>query len=90
MVFVVVKQNGVAVSKEAYGGDTSNLQEQLNARKLNDKTLSFDFYDDSSVDSFNQAAIQEKPRPEKTDWQKAKTDGTSQALTFIGKKLGLE
>ncbi len=101
MMFVVVKQNGVVVGKEAYGGDTAGIQAVLDQRTANDPTLNFEVYDDSGEQTFVDVPM---PAPaenlgplsglntseNQADWQTAKAAGTEAALSFIGQKLGLE
>lgn len=89
MIYVIVNKNGVPVSKEAYGGDTSNLKEQLSKRAANDKATTFDVYDDSQVSVFDNVSVEAALPSEKMDWQTAKSKGMDTALDFIASKLGL-
>jgi hypothetical protein len=99
MMFVLVKENGLVIGKEAYGGDTMGLQASLDQRSTADPNLTFDLYDDSKEQEFDAiqlssvqtaSPLMAEPMIQQTDWKTAKAAGTDAALSFIGQKLGLE
>lgn len=85
---VVIKQDGVVISKEVYAGDTSKLAADLEKRTIDDKTLSFEIFDDSKIAEFDAIGIVSKPEPAQTEWALLKT--VDEKLSFLAKKLGLE
>lgn len=89
-IFVVVKQDGVVVSKEVYSGDTSMLQAKLDKQSLADPRFSYQLFNDVDEDKFNAVSVPQKPDPLKTQWQTAKGAGTLAAITFLAQRLGLE
>lgn len=88
MVSILVKENGIAVSKEVYAGDTSQLQADLDQRTIQDDALSFEIFDDSRMDEFNAIEIVSAPSHEQTQWSALNT--VDEKIAFIAKKMGLE
>lgn len=86
-MLVLVKENGVVVSKEVYAGDTTSVEIKLNERKNKNNLLTFEFFDESDVKEFEAIELVSK---DQTEWQMTKGKGTEATISFLAKRLGLE
>lgn len=89
MIGVIVKDKGVIVSKDVYGGDSAESMKIIAQKQQGNKALTFEVYDDSDPNwktSFESSTV----NLAQTEWLTEKAKGTDAAIDYIAKRLGLE
>lgn len=82
---VLIKDSdGNVIEKRVYAGDTSQLETDLSLQDVSYEIL------DVSSPVFVEASTSGVISKDESDWKLAKAKGTTEALSFLAKQLGLE
>lgn len=86
-MLVIISSSGNVIGKEIYAGDDVQNAAIVDKKQVSNPSLTYEIVDQKT---FDQTVMQDSTAKDMTDWQTAKAQGTTNALSFMAKKLGLE